>query len=81
MRAVGDFAPIVIKAGTLNNTNDLTLSPDHHLFIYQHRDALGAGRSEVLVKARHLVNGDTVIQQDSGLIYYFKILLDKREII
>ena len=43
LRAVGDFAPIVIKAGTLNNTNDLTLSPDHHLFIYQHRDALGAG--------------------------------------
>lgn len=81
VRAVGDFAPIVIKAGTLNNANDLTLSPDHRLFIYQRRDALGAGRSEVLVKARHLVNGDTVTQQDGGFIDYFQLLFDQHQII
>lgn len=81
VRAVGDFAPILIKAGTLNNTNDLLLSPDHRLFIYQRRDALGAGRSEVLVKARHLVNGDTVTQQDGGFIDYFQLLFDQHEII
>ncbi|MGB7317247.1 MAG: Hint domain-containing protein, partial [Planktotalea sp.] len=81
VRAVGDFAPILIKAGTLNNTNDLMVSPDHRLFIYQRRDALGAGRSEVLVKARHLVNGDTVIQQDGGFIDYFQLLFDQHEII
>ena len=81
VRAVGDFAPIVIKAGTLNNTNDLMLSPDHRLFIYQRRDALGAGRSEVLVKARHLVNGDTVTQQDGGFIDYFQLLFDQHQII
>lgn len=81
VRAVGDFAPIVIKAGTLNNTNDLIVSPDHRLFIYQRRDALGAGRSEVLVKARHLVNGDTVTQQDGGFIDYFQLLFDQHEII
>lgn len=81
VRAVGDFAPIVIKAGTLNNTNDLTLSPDHRLFIYQRRDALGAGRSEVLVKARHLVNGDTVIQQDGGFVDYYQLLFDQHQII
>lgn len=33
------------------------------------------------MKARHLVNGDTVIHQDIGLIYYFQILLDQHEII
>lgn len=33
------------------------------------------------MKARHLVNGDTVIHQDVGLIYYFQILLDQHEII
>lgn len=81
VRAVGDFAPIVIKAGTLNNTNDLVVSPDHRLFIYQRRDALGAGRSEILVKARHLVNGDTVTQQDGGFIDYFRLLFDQHEII
>jgi len=81
VRAVGDFAPIVIKAGTLNNTRDLVVSPDHRLFIYQRRDALGAGRSEVLVKARHLVNGDTVVQQDGGFVDYFQLLFDEHQII
>ena len=71
----------MIKAGTLNNTNDLWLSPDHRLFIYQRRDALGAGRSEILVKARHLVNGNTVTQQDGGFIDYFQLLFDQHEII
>ena len=66
VRAVGDFAPVCIRAGTLNNAHDLLVSPDHRLFVYQRRDELGAGRSELLVKARHLVNGDSVFVQDGG---------------
>lgn len=81
MRAVGSFAPICIKAGTLNNTGDLIVSPDHRLFIYQRDDALGAGRSEVLVKARHLVNGTSVVQQDGGFVDYFQLLFDGHQII
>ncbi|SLN44450.1 Hom_end-associated Hint [Pseudoruegeria aquimaris] len=81
MRAVGDFAPIVIKSGTLNNTADLTVSPNHRLFIYQRRDEIGLGRSEVLVKAKHLVNGDTVYRQDGGFVDYFQILFDRHHII
>ena len=63
LRAVGEFAPIRIRPGTLHNERDLLVSPDHRLFIYQRFDALGAGRHEVLVRARHLVNGDTVVRQ------------------
>lgn len=81
VRAVGDFAPIVIRAGVLNNDADLVVSPDHRLFIYQREDAIGAGRREVLVKARHLVNGDTVIQQDGGFVEYYQLLFDGHEII
>lgn len=81
MRAVGRFAPICITAGTLNNAGDLIVSPDHRLFIYQRDDALGAGRSEVLVKARHLVNGTTVFQQDGGFVDYFQLLFDSHQII
>jgi hypothetical protein len=66
-RAVGEFAPIRIAAGTLNNTADLLVSPDHRLFIYQRTDTLGAGRAELLVKARHLVNGDTVTVDEGGV--------------
>ena len=81
LRAVGDFAPIRIRAGTLNNEHDLIVSPEHRLFIYQRRDELGAGRSELLVKARHLVNGDSVTVQDGGFVDYFQLLFDGHQII
>lgn len=81
LRAVGEFAPIVIRKGALHNENDLRLSPDHRIFVYQRRDRLGAGRAEVLVKARHLINGDTVVQEDGGFMDYFQLLFDQHEII
>lgn len=81
VRAVGDFAPINIRAGTLNNSRDLRLSPDHRLFIYQHADALGAGRAAVLVRARHLVNGDSITRQDCGFVDYFQLLFDAHQIV
>ncbi|MEP2681472.1 MAG: Hint domain-containing protein [Sulfitobacter sp.] len=81
LRAVGEFAPIRIQAGTLNNEHDLIVSPDHRLFIYQRSDEMGAGRSELLVKARHLVNGDSVTVQDGGFVDYFQLLFDSHQII
>ena len=81
VRAVGEFAPIRIRAGTLNNLHDLIVSPDHRLFIYQRQDRLGAGRSELMIKARHLVNGDNVTVQDGGFVDYFELLFDTHQII
>ncbi len=81
VRAVGEFAPIVVCKGVLNNENDLVVSANHRLFIYQRHDEIGLGRSEVLVKARHLVNGDTVYRQDGGFVDYFQILFDRHQII
>ncbi|WP_299350101.1 Hint domain-containing protein [uncultured Shimia sp.] len=81
MRATGEFAPIHIKAGTLNNAGDLRVSPDHRLFIYQRHDHIGAGRSELLVRARHLVNGDTVRIAEGGYVDYFQLLFDTHQII
>lgn len=81
LRAVGEFAPIVIRKGVLHNENDLRLSPDHRIFVYQRQDRLGAGRAEVLVKVRHLINGSTVIQEDGGFMEYYQLLFDQHEII
>lgn len=81
LRAMGDYAPVVITAGALFNTRDLVLSPDHRLFIYQREDKLGAGRSEVLVKVRHLIDGTSVYQMDGGFVDYFQILFDDHQII
>ena len=81
VRATGALAPIRIKAGTLNNDHDLLVSPNHRLFIYQRRDRLKTGRAEVLVRAKHLINDDTVERTDGGFVDYFQILFDRHEII
>ncbi|SEK47496.1 Hint domain-containing protein [Roseovarius azorensis] len=81
LRAVGEFAPIRIKAGALNNENDLLVCPDHRLFIYQRSDALGVGRHEVLVRARHLINGGTVQRESGGFVDYYQLLFDAHQII
>ncbi|KAA2316155.1 hypothetical protein DL237_07840 [Pseudooceanicola sediminis] len=81
VRATGAFAPIVIRAGALANANDLVVSPDHRLFIYQRVDALDVGRKEVLVRARHLINDDTVFRQEGGFVEYFQLLFDTHQII
>ncbi|MGH1414707.1 MAG: Hint domain-containing protein [Pelagimonas sp.] len=80
-RAVGAFAPILIREGTLNNTRDLLVSPDHRLFIYQRSDEIGVGRSEILVRACHLINDTTVQQVVGGFVDYYQMLFDSHQII
>jgi len=81
VRAVGDMAPILIRKGALNNARDLLVSPDHRLMVYQRSDALGMGSPALLVRARDLVNGETVLVQDGGFVDYFQILFDRHYII
>lgn len=81
VRASGAFAPVVIRAGTLNNAGDLVVSQDHRLFVYQRSDRIGAGQPELMVKARHLVNGDTVFLREGGFIDYFQLLFDRHHIV
>ena len=80
-RAVGDMAPVLIRAGVLNNAADLLVSPDHRLLVYQRRDELGTGSPELLVRARDLVNGDSVVVQDGGFVDYFQLLFDRHHIV
>lgn len=81
VRAEGAFAPIRIAAGALHNINDLVVSPNHRLFIYQRISALGVGQRELLVKAGLLVNGTTVTQTPGGFVDYVQVLFDQHEII
>lgn len=81
VRALGSFAPVMITKGTLHNENDLLVSPDHRLFVYQRSDELGAGRSEVLLRAAHLVNYKSVFVQEGGFVDYFQILFDAHQIV
>lgn len=81
VRAQGAFAPIKIDKGVLNNENDLVLGPNHRLFIYQRDDQTGAGRPEIMIKAKFLVNGDNIVQTPGGFVDYFQLLFDQHVII
>ncbi len=81
LRAKGSFAPVVISAGTLGNNGELVVSPHHRLFIYQRGDRRLNGRAEVLVQAKHLVDGDRVWRREGGFVDYYSLVFDRHEII
>lgn len=81
LRASGCFAPIVISAGTLGNSGDLVVSPQHRIFIYQRSQRRLSGTAEVLVQAKHLVDDDRVWRREGGFVDYYSLVFDAHEII
>ncbi len=81
LRAVGPFAPVVITAGTLGNGGDLIVSQHHRMFLYQRRKPEGLATSELLVQARHLVDGERIFVREGGFADYFSLVFDRHEII
>ena len=81
LRAVGAFAPVVIGKGVLGNAGDLVVSPHHRIFLYQRQRLPGLETSELLVQAKHLVDGDAVWQREGGFVDYFSLVFDHHEII
>ncbi len=79
--AYGHLAPIVISKGTLGNHSDLIVSPQHRILLADWRAEVMLGSHEVLVKARDLVNGDTIYRREGGTVEYYHILFDNHEII
>ncbi|MCP1167487.1 Hint domain-containing protein [Limimaricola sp. ASW11-118] len=81
LRATGRFAPVLIRERALHNARDLWLSPDHRIFVWQREDHLRAGRAELMVRVRHLINGDTVVQSEGGFAEYFQLVFDDHQIV
>jgi hypothetical protein len=81
LRAVGAFAPVVITAGTLGNAGDLIVSQHHRMFLYQRDRRPDLGAAELLVQAKHLVDGENVFVREGGVVDYFALVFDRHEII
>ena len=77
----GDFAPIRVKAGAFGNISDLLVSPMHRILVRGWQAELYFGDEELLVPAKHLVNGDSVVQDPVDRVEYFHILFDQHEVI
>jgi len=81
LRALGSFAPVVISAGTLGNEGDLVVSPHHRVFLYQRGARRLADTAELLVQAKHLVDGESVWRREGGYVDYYSLVFDRHEII
>lgn len=80
-KAVGALAPVVVAAGALGNARDLVVSPHHRLFLYRRDRLAGRTTAEVLVQAKHLVDGARVFRRDGGYVDYYSLVFDRHEIV
>ncbi|MGB8813217.1 MAG: Hint domain-containing protein [Paracoccaceae bacterium] len=81
LRAVGAFAPVVITAGAMGNAGDLIISQHHRMFLYQRDRSADMPTAELLVQAKHLVDGEAVFLREGGFVDYFSLVFDGHEII
>lgn len=81
-RATGRNAPVVFSAGALGDHDTIALSQNHRVLITSEWAALQFEQSEVLVKAKHLVNDQSIrIQADGKTLTYVHLLFDQHQII
>ena len=79
--AVGAFAPVRVRANTFGDHTTLMLSPQHRILVRDPLADLVFGTPEVLVAAKHLVNGRSVQTVEGGSVTYVHLLFDQHEII
>lgn len=79
--ATGNLAPILIRKGALGNTRDLKVSPNHRMMLSGWHAELLFDASEVLVAAKDLINDQTIMRVEGGLVDYYHILFDQHEIV
>lgn len=80
--AIGPHAPIRLEAGALGNHEATEVSPNHRILVATPWAETLFGSSEVLVRARHLVNGDTIRPRADGqAVTYVHLLFDHHQIV
>jgi hypothetical protein len=79
--AQGDLAPIRIAAGALGNLNDMLVSPQHRMLVSGWQAELVFGEDEVLIAAKHLVDGHSIHVHPRRTVDYIHLMFDRHEII
>ncbi|MDF1669126.1 MAG: Hint domain-containing protein [Roseovarius sp.] len=78
----GDFAPVSVKPSVVDGGRvPLLVSPQHRILFTGYRAELLFGESEVLVPAKHLVDGKDVTVQECDEVTYIHIMFDRHEVI
>ncbi len=78
----GRFAPVRVAAHVLDGAcAPLTVSPQHRFLFTGYKAELLFGCDEVLIAAKHLVDGQAVTQTDQAAVTYIHLMFDRHEVI
>lgn len=78
----GKAAPISLAASVMDGAQrDLLVSPQHRILFAGYKAELLFGTSEVLVAAKHLVDGVDVRISECRAVTYLHVMLDRHEVI
>ncbi|MFZ3583031.1 Hint domain-containing protein [Loktanella sp. DJP18] len=82
VEARGRLAPVRIRPGVVTGLDrDLIVSPQHRMLFQGYRAELLFGETEVLVAAKHLVDGLSVTREDGAEVTYIHMMFDQHEIV
>lgn len=78
---LGKLAPICIRAGALDNRRDLFVSPNHRILLRSGMAELSFGEGDVLVPAKALVNGTTIVRMPMRRADYLHLMLEEHDLV
>lgn len=78
---VGAHAPVFFRRGAIGNVRDLWVSQNHRMLVRGPRAELLFGEPEVLVAAKHLVDGKSVRIVPCATVEYWHFLLEGHQIV
>lgn len=81
VRAEGAFAPICVSKGSLGNSRQLLVSPQHRMLLSGWKAELYFGAPKILVAAKHLVDHDRIFVLTQPTVTYVHLLFDHHEIV
>jgi len=78
---LGRLAPVRFARGAFGNDGPLLVSPQHRM-LYRGGDAtLYFDSPEVMIPAKHLINGGSIQRVECGAVTYFHLLFDSHEVV
>ncbi len=77
----GRSAPIRFDPGTFGNSRPFLVSPQHRMLYVGCDATLYFDQPEVMVPAKHLVNGGSIRQVQRETVRYYHLMFDRHEVI
>lgn len=80
-RGAGLYAPVRFAAGAIGNERPLYVSQEHRMLLRGWRAEIACADSEVLIAAKHLVNGKSVRIEPRATVHYRHLLFARHHIL